>query len=300
MTTPAGVIEAADEAGHESADPYHAVIRSEEAEQDELGGLLDAVLNELLDEGVDRLPAHLISYEPPEGDDEIRQGRDDRVRVPSTDVAPWSRICALRIKAPGVPQTLYGTGWLAGPRTVITAGHCVYLKKLQRWAASIEVIPGLDGRIAPFGRITSSRFRSVAGWRDLAGRRRRNYDYGAILLPEPFTKDPGAFDFAAEEDATLARMPANLAGYPTDRPPGAGGTGLFFHARPFSDVGPTRLRYLIDTHSGQSGSPVWRLRHGSRTVVGIHTAGYYLGNSATRITAPVAANLAAWRSEGMA
>src|SRR5687768_6326230 len=51
-------------------------------------------------------------------------GRDERVRILDTDLYPWSAICALRMRGPS--GGAMGTGWFIGPRTVITAGHCVY------------------------------------------------------------------------------------------------------------------------------------------------------------------------------
>ena len=50
---------------------------------------------------------------------------DDRVRITQTTLVPWRRLCALRIHFPSGSQAR-GTGFLVGPRAVITAGHCVY------------------------------------------------------------------------------------------------------------------------------------------------------------------------------
>jgi V8-like Glu-specific endopeptidase len=72
---------------------------------------------------------------------EVVIGRDDRVQITNTTAYPWRTICSLIITARDGSRWI-GTGWLVGPRTVITAGHCVYMHKRGGWARSIEVIPG--------------------------------------------------------------------------------------------------------------------------------------------------------------
>src|SRR5918912_3129628 len=67
---------------------------------------------------------------------------DDRVRILDTELAPWRMICALRMRGPTGAGAI-GTGWFIGPRTVLTAGHCVFSNHFfGGWASSIEVIPG--------------------------------------------------------------------------------------------------------------------------------------------------------------
>ena len=71
-------------------------------------------------------------------------GRDERVRILDTDLAPWRMICALRMRAQR--RGTLGTGWFIGPKTVLTAGHCVFSTGFfGGWASTIEVIPGLNG-----------------------------------------------------------------------------------------------------------------------------------------------------------
>ncbi len=74
-------------------------------------------------------------------------GKDERVQQsPCTDV-PWRWNCSLVITWPNGDRSI-GTGWLIGPRTVMTAGHCVYNHEQKAWATQIEVSPGTDGEIA--------------------------------------------------------------------------------------------------------------------------------------------------------
>src|SRR5207237_139595 len=115
-----------------------------------------------------------------DGEPEVIIGTDDRVQITSTTAFPWRAVCSLRIRAADGTSWL-GTGWLASQRVVVTAGHCVYMRKHGGWAKSITVIPGRNGAEAPFGQAVATQFGSVVGWtRDDV----REYDYGVILLPE--------------------------------------------------------------------------------------------------------------------
>jgi len=153
---------------------------------------------------------------------ETVHGPDDRVRVTNGDPAkyPWSTNASLLITARDGSQWV-GTGWFIAPRTLVTAGHCVYIKNSNvpgrdGWVKNIQVMPGRDADKLPFGMRTSTRFFSVQGWGDSGD---ENYDYGAIILSEPFPKDPGTIGFAVYTDEQLANMVANVAGYPADKEP---------------------------------------------------------------------------------
>lgn len=219
---------------------------------------------------------------------EVVIGTDERVRIAKTTNVPWRRICALRITMAG-NRTYRGTGFFIGPRTVATAGHCVHLKDQGGWAKKVEVIPGANGTLRPFGAAVSTSFRSTQGWvRD----GKPESDYGCVVLPPnafPGQKF-GSFGFGVfPPDVLLARR-AVLAGYPGDKP-FAELWGMPFQIK---TVEPRRLIYTADTAGGQSGSGVYVKINGKRYVVGIHNYGATSGNSATRVTEPVFRNLQAW------
>jgi glutamyl endopeptidase len=66
---------------------------------------------------------------------------DERTRILETNEAPWRMVCALEIDGPW--GSFLGTGWLVAPRTIITAGHCVYdAKQMGGWANKIRISPG--------------------------------------------------------------------------------------------------------------------------------------------------------------
>ncbi|TKV58816.1 trypsin-like serine protease [Nakamurella flava] len=215
-------------------------------------------------------------------------GTDDRVRITDTRKIPWRRICALRITFP-TGAVYRGTGFFIGPRAVATAGHCVYLHGQGGWARKVEVIPGANDSDRPFGSAESVQLRSVGGW---VNQRKPASDYGCVVVaPGAFNgQNLGSFGVGALTAQELVAKPAVLAGYPGDKP----FAQLWGMARKIKTVAPATLGYDIDTVGGQSGAPVYINRNGNRTVVGIHNYGSGSGNSATRITAPVAQRLIAW------
>ncbi|MBS1695257.1 MAG: serine protease [Actinobacteria bacterium] len=215
---------------------------------------------------------------------------DERVRIQNTSVYPWSAICALRITANDGRQFI-GTGWLISPRTVITAGHCVFMHDAGGWARSITVTPGCNDAAQPFGSRVGTSLRSVTGW---VSSKNREHDYGAIILSAPFDRFPGSFGFATRDDAFLLNAALNLSGYPGDK----GGRQQWFMAQRPKSVSARVITYNIDTFGGQSGSPVWVLQNGNRHAVGVHTNGSGSGNSATRITSGVFDRLQSWKSLG--
>ncbi len=216
-------------------------------------------------------------------------GDEDRTPVTKTNVYPWRAVCALRITAANGSVVL-GSGWLASPRLVVTAGHCVYQHDRGGWARSVEVVPGRNAGENPFGVFTSRRLRSVSGWiKD----RNPTRDYGAVLLAgeKPSNVLTSWFGYGTASASDLKSQSINLAGYPVEPSFGT----QWWHARRIDLVRTDSLGYTIDTEGGQSGAPLWRRRSdGGRHVVGIHT-GYRGGrNQAVRINHRVFNNLSTW------
>jgi V8-like Glu-specific endopeptidase len=227
---------------------------------------------------------------------------DARTRVTQTTQFPYRAIASLEITAADGSQWV-GTGWFIGPRTVITAGHCVFVHSPQipganGWVRSIRVIPGRDGASRPFGFVDATKFRSVAGWTQRAD---PEFDYAAIILP------PGSdlgervgqfFETAALSDLELKTMFLNVAGYPGDKRGAEAGT-LWIDAKRTASVTANKVYYDLDTMGGQSGAPVFAARpDGRRVAVGIHAygvSGDVRSNSGTRIHAGVLARMEQWK-----
>ena len=225
---------------------------------------------------------------------EVIIGADNRIRINPTTAYPWRAICALRITAAN-GQGYIGTGWLVSPRTVLTAGHCVFMHDAGGWVRSIEVIPGCNGSLRPYRSFVGTAFRSVTGWTQS---QKRENDYGCIILPQNARPGDqvGYFGLAVRDDAFLKSASLNLSGYPGDK---ANGTEQWYMAQRTKSVSSRVITYDIDTVGGQSGSPVWILQNGQRYGVGVHTNGAQSGNSATRINSEVYERMISWKNMGL-
>ncbi|MDF1791213.1 MAG: S8 family serine peptidase [Thalassobaculaceae bacterium] len=224
-------------------------------------------------------------------------GRDDRDQLNDTTLYPWRAIASLRITAAD-GSIWWGTGWFAGPRTVVTAGHVVFIRNDRKprangWVRRIDVMPGRNGRSLPFGWVASTVFRSVTGWTQDG---KPEHDYGAIILPTGLGEKVGHLGIEAVSPADLRTSPVLIAGYPISKPAGT----LWEHAAAVSSVGPQKIYYPADTSGGQSGAPVLRAsRDGRPVAAGIHAygAGRTGVNSAVRINGAVFQVISNWMEE---
>ncbi|MBL7255719.1 trypsin-like serine peptidase [Paractinoplanes lichenicola] len=232
-------------------------------------------------------------------------GPDERVRIFDTHLSPWRMICSLRLTGPTGAGAI-GTGWFIGPRTVLTAGHCVFSSHFfGGWASQIQVVPGRNGPgdsavSTPFGRVTSTRFSAIDRW--VAGEN-ADYDIGCIHLAEDqdLGNTVGWFSLAAPPAEDLAGFLLNISGYPGDR--GAGQEQYFARNRVLR-VTERRVFYEVDTFGGQSGAPVWihEDENAPPRAIGVHAYGTggtpadfdITANSAPRITPEVLEIVTEW------
>ncbi|SEL64688.1 V8-like Glu-specific endopeptidase [Chitinophaga rupis] len=229
------------------------------------------------------------------GESPIREvviGADERVQITDTRKYPWRATASLLITAADNTQWI-GTGWFISPRTLITAGHCVYIKNSgmparDGWVKKIQVMPGRNGTELPFGGKTATEFWTVQGWGEKG---LEHYDYGAIILPAPFEEELGYMGFGVYDDNLLLASIANIEGYPGDKPPGT----LWYDNRQIGSVNTDKVFYAADTAGGQSGAGVYIIKGGQRKAVAIHTYGGNTANSGTRISSQVFSNLESWK-----
>lgn len=217
---------------------------------------------------------------------------DERQQQLDTVSAPWSGNCLLVITLSGGSQAL-GTGWLMGPRLVVTAGHCVHAGAGGSFFQSVEVIPGANGPLQPFGAkvVASAELRASSAWTATGS---QALDYGAILLDAAFTSGAGSspdlHPVSVKSDLELSSADVYLSGYPGDKLFGT----QWSDDDPVFMVQSERLHYNLDTFGGQSGSAVIDIA--DQTAVGIHNYGG-CPNRCTRITGAVKADLDAWLVE---
>ena len=228
---------------------------------------------------------------------------DRRKQILETDLHPWRMICSLEIESQnGLPYV--GTGWFAAPRTVITAGHCVFDPvELGGWAKKITVIPGRNGDAEPvFDKAASSKFSTTDRWLEAQD---ADFDYAAIHLDVDLGARVGTFGIGVLPDEELKDRLVNVSGYPFI--PGDG-KSQYFHANRVKALTPRRLFYDVDTLGGQSGAPVWAYLDDSTdpVVVGIHAYGIggtpaalnVVANSGPRILPEVLDVIQEWITKG--
>ena len=223
---------------------------------------------------------------------------DGRTRVTNFLQYPWRCVCSLAITTATGTQRI-GSAWLAGPRLVMTAGHCVYMADEGGWAAQVEVIPGRDGADRPFGSVvvTARGLRSSKQWVENED---PDFDYGAILLPpdQRLGDKLGWFGSTPRADDEVRQSVLNVAGYPGD-----GGTthepGTQWYGKGTAlEITPRQMTYSVATTPGQGGSPVWiTTPQNERYSVAIHSWGGTVAHGGTRVTREVFADIAQWAAQ---
>lgn len=220
---------------------------------------------------------------------------DSRTQVTATTTYPHRAIAYLLVTWANNSQGSC-TGWFIGPRTVVTAGHCVYntaAGAAHGWAKIIRVYPGRNGATIPYSSTTSHKLFSVTGWTTSGN---SSFDYGAIQTNAALGNTVGWFGWRWQASNTFAGS-YTVQGYPGDKPSAT----QWKMSGAITNVNTYRQWYSIDTYGGQSGSPLHKVYANVCCYgFGVHTYGTsvspYYGNSATRITQGVSNNFTNWKA----
>lgn len=187
-------------------------------------------------------------------------------RSASADSAPppHGMIVMLDIRMPSSRITC--TGFMIGPHTIATTGHCLYNRELGGWATSAFVTPGIDGLNAPFGTEFTTTFAVAPGWAEHGD---LELDYGAITLDsDALGTATGWFAVSSAPDIQLGRGRYATAGYGTAVPP----TTVWKMPEPagLAEWDPEFLIYRWGTTTGVSGAPIFEATaEGRYRVVGL-------------------------------
>jgi glutamyl endopeptidase len=247
---------------------------------------------------------------------EVLHKPDARQLDTNTRAAPFRYICNLVYN--GRPIC---TGTLIGPRTVLTAGHCLVRKDPRH----MQVLAGRNGPTFNLGAAHAVKFHVASGYSPLTPT-----DYGVIQLREPIGIRVGYWTIRYSRSPTdpigrsisarglpenVGTLKVNLSGYPGEKclripgPPARKdcrikGTQQW---RAYDVTVRQRagmLHYMDDTTGGMSGSPVWVRRSpdmGGRVMVAVHVGWSGVGtkktNVSVRLTPTIMGNLHRWLAE---
>jgi glutamyl endopeptidase len=177
---------------------------------------------------------------------------DDRVQINDTAVWPWTTI--VKIEGQFDDAHFFAcSGWMLGPSTVATAGHCVYsFRDTKTFAYNVTATPALNTSAAnsqPFGSCRAMTSSVLSPWFNNGD---SGYDYGVYKLSCRIgyqTGNPGIQVINGSGDGKNGAV----TGYPGDK----GGTTMWTAGGAVTSSLPKTFFFDVDTELGQSGSPLW-------------------------------------------
>ena len=184
-------------------------------------------------------------------------GRDDRVRVTDTTVAPYRSVVHLVKFVNGKVDSLC-TGAFVATDLILTAAHCIQDSPTSPRADDFLIVPAENDSYWPFGTALSSDWVLPQAWIDSHF---DNVVYDIALLKVANSQLGrtvgilGVITAMTDADLSSANLNAFTVGYPGDKPPG---TMWWSGVSRLMAIYPDALVYDFDIAPGQSGSVIFR------------------------------------------